>query len=259
MSDTRERSEKSSQDSSNNSSTSLTRRAFIYGGGSAIAGTAGYTYFTNQNEFGEFEIGIEDKIPFVHKLSFVKYYSPVLHQKANNIDETAEEQITGRSVAAKDNKILKDLDYYTDDEVFASIEEGRGLVGQPDEITRLLDWQHYASLKMGIKAGGYMSDIQQYLEKDLQEQYANNSAEPFHEAMEITYDIAGPQFDINPQSDERDDQLIGMELYMLANGGMAGRYFNTTEIRQYARGTVQNLAEDLEEESTQEGGFSFYL
>lgn len=237
----------------------MTRRAFLYGGSAAVVGGAGYTYFTNLNEFGEFEIGIKNKIPLVHRLSFVKYYSPVLEQKANSIDETAEEQIRGRSVAETENKILKDVDYYTDEEVFASIEEGQGLAGQPEEITRLLDWQHYATLKMGIKAGGYMSDIQQYLEKDLQEQYANNSAQPFHEAMEITYDIAGPQFDINPESDERDDQLLGMELYMLSSGGMAGRYFNTTEIERYAKGSVDNLAEDLEEEATQEGGYSFYL
>ena len=140
------------------------------------------------------------------------------------------------------------------------MEETPELVGDPDAVTRLVDWKHYSIIRMGIKAGGYMQDIQQYLEKDLQTQYANNAAGPFYDALRITYSAASDRFDINSDSDERDDQFIGMNLYMLGNGNSrSGRYFNTTEIKEYSQGSLSDLRTDLEEEATSEGGFNFSL
>ncbi len=239
----------------------ISRRKFLAAG--ATVGTASLSGCVGPAEFddyGEFRIGIRDNIPVVKNLPFVEYYSPPLEQMVDNIDEVAENEINGRSVAPDGNRILMGIDYYTDDEILSLMEERPGLVEQEEEVTRLIDWRHYSVMTMGIEAGGAMKDIQQYLEKDLQRQYANNAAVPFYQALNITYDIAEPRLIISEESDERDDQFIGMNLYMLGDGdSRAGRYFNATEIKRYSQGSLENLREDLEQEAIQEGGFSFFL
>lgn len=243
---------------------STTRRALLKGGAAAGLGGAGYTYYTNRNDFGEFEIGLRDRIPFITDFlidfPFFEYYSSSLSEVVKTIDERAESEINGRNVSRSDNKILKDLDYYTDEEVFRIMENKPGFVGDAEEVTRLLNWNHYSTIRMGIKAGGDMKDINQYLAKDLQVNYANNASEPFHKALNIVNEVAHPYYDIDPASDERDDQIVGIELYMLGNGNSrAGRYFNTTEIERYAEGSLKKLRNRLEEEAIEPDGFTFYL
>jgi len=243
-------------DSSEEGFSNMSRRKFLAAGSTAAAaGLAGCTGpgFT---EYGEFEIGI--RRPILDRIPFTNYYSPELEDQADEIEAQADENLNGRTVASGDNIVKMDLDYYTDDEVFSWMESSENVVGDEEAITRLVDWKHYSIIRMGIEAGGFMEDIPQYLEKDLQTQYANNAAEPFYEALNITNEVANNSFDINPASDERDDQFIGMNLYMLGTGNSrAGRYFNTSEIEGYAEGSLDNLQDDLEEEATQQGGFSF--
>ena len=237
----------------------LTRRKFLATASPAILGSLGGCVGPSGfDDYGEFSIGIRD--PLFDGLPFTEYYSPPLEQRASNIEERAESNLSGRSVSGSDNKVLMDLNYYTDDQVLSWMEETPELVGDPEAVTRLVDWKHYSIIRMGIKAGGYMQDIQQYLEKDLQTQYANNAADPFYDALRITYSAASDRFDINPDSDERDDQFIGIDLYMLGNGNSrAGRYFNTSEIKEYSQGSLSDLRTDLEEEATSSGGFNFSL
>lgn len=241
------------------SSSGVTRRKFLATASPALmASLGGCVGPAEFNDYGEFEIGIRHEI--FDPIPFTEYYSPALEKLADTIHERAESEISGRNVAETNNKILMDLEYFDDERVLEWMQESPGLVGDPEAVTRLIGWGHYSIIRMGIKAGGAMKDIQQYLAKDLQQQYANNAAIPFHDALNITYDVANHRFDINPESDERDDQFIGMNLYMLGNGNSrAGRYFNTSEIERYAEGSLENLQEDLEEEAISQGGFGFNL
>lgn len=240
--------------------TELSRRKFMAAGSTAGMTILGGCKTPQLTDYGEIRIGLRYNIPVVKDFPLVSYYSPELEQQAQNIHERSETEIAGRSVSTSENKIRMSIDYFEDDEILSLMEQRPGLVGDEEAVTRLIGYGHYGIMRMGVKAGGAMRDIQQYLSKDLQKQYANNAAEPFHQALKITNSVANPSFDISPESDERDDQFIGMNLNMYGRAGSrAGRYFNTTEIKEYAKGSLENLREDLEEEAIQQGGFSFYL
>lgn len=238
----------------------ITRRKFLTAGSAAAVTILGGCRTPRLTDHSELRIGLRYDIPFLKDLPFVSYYSPVLEQQAENIHERLETELTGRSVSTAENKILMSINYLEDDDVLALMDQRPGLVGDKDAVSQLIGYGHYGLMRMDIKAGGAMRDIQQYLEKDLQRQYANNAAEPFYEALKVTNSVAGPSFDISPESDERDDQFIGINMNMKGRGNSrAGRYFNTTEIKKYSRGSLSNLRDDLEEEATQQGGFSFFL
>lgn len=202
---------------------------------------------------GGLPFGLEEDIPLA------TYSSNKIENTARSIHDRAERDITNVDVREVPNKILMETFYFTDEQVLEALPGNSRLVGDRDQISRLIGNKHYATMKMGIKAGGATRDIRQYLEKDLRSEYIDNIGESFRDAFSIAYELGEPVFDIGG-ADERDDQIIGMELYMLGNGGsLAGRYFNTTEIQRYGEGSVSRLVSDLEEEAEEPGGFEFYI
>ncbi|WP_414836738.1 hypothetical protein [Candidatus Nanohalococcus occultus] len=240
-----------------------TRRKLLAGAGAlgltALAGCSAPD--PDYTDWGRFRIKAPGGLPFQleEDLPFVTYSAPLLEETAQAIHDQAEQELSGPTVRETQNKVLMDTFYFSDDEILSAMERNPRLVGDEDEISRLIGNNHYATMRMGIKASGETRDIRQYLAKDLRAEYINNISQPFKNSFEIAYDLGEPVFDIGG-ADERDDQFIGMELYVLGNGGSkAGRYFNTSEIKKYAEGKLSALESDLEEEAVREGGFEFYL
>lgn len=229
-----------------------------------VAGTAGFTEIYSPNpdysDWGRFRVQVPGGLPFAleEEIPLLTYSSKDIEEIASSIHDEAEEELRGPTVRETENKIFMDTFYYNDGEILERMQNNDRLVGDPSQITRLLGNKHYATMKMGIKAAGQTRDIRQYLAKDLRVQYINNISELFQQAFQIASEIGEPHFDIGG-ADERNDQFIGMELYMLGNrGSMAGRYFNTTEIQEYSEDLSQ-LEEDLEDEADRPGGFEFSL
>lgn len=211
--------------------------------------------------WGRFRIKVPGGVPLIDEdaIPLVTYSAPRLEDTARAIHDTAEEEIDAPTVKEVNNKILMDTFYFKDTEILEAMKNNKRLVGDPDEISQLIGNKHYATMKMGIKAAGVTRDIKQYLSKDLRSEYIDNISEPFQNAFKIAYNVGNPVFDIGG-ADERDDQFIGMELYMLGNGNSrAGRYFNTSEIKRYGQGSLSTLENDLEKEAEEPGGFEFFL